>query len=57
MPYISETPLLDMVGCFEDRADRAMTGWWFDSPTMTARTCIAVCKAKVSTKAQSYRFD
>ena len=45
--FIAGNPALEYVGCFIDKAVRAMDGLWFDSKQMTADLCVSVCKAKV----------
>ena len=43
------------VGCFLDRAERAMTGDWTDGPTMTVALCAQTCKDKVRSKGLGYK--
>ena len=35
------------MSCYEDRADRAMVGWYFRSKQMEPELCVSACKGKV----------
>ena len=43
-----EKQALDLVGCYLDKAARAMTGLWFTSSKMTNEYCVQTCAGMVS---------
>ena len=51
---VAEKRALQRVGCFGDKAQRAMTGLWFDSKRMTNELCVQTCAGMVRSIALHY---